>query len=70
MHSSYVPRRREWQEAIIEQIKANNQDPFELTWTYGVGKRDTYMVDLKALVQTNTKSGKQRAIRPAWMVLG
>ena len=67
---STVPRRREWQEAIIAQAIAKNQEPFELPWQWGWGRKDLYDIDLKAMVQTNTQSKNQPAIRPAFEIVG
>ena len=77
MHSSYmfafsmVPRRREWQEAILDEVKAKNKKPFELPWQWGWGKNKAlYEIDLQAMVQTNTQSNTQRAIRPVFEIVG
>ena len=65
-----VPRRREWQEAILEQVKVGNKEPFELPWQWSWGKKDLFEIDLQAMVQTNTPNKTQRAIRPVSEIVG
>ena len=64
-----VPRRREWQEAILDEVKAKNKMPFELPWQWGWSKKELYKIDLQAMVQTNTSSGNPRAIRPVFEIV-
>ena len=67
---SMVPRRREWQEAILEQVKVGNKEPFELPWQMSWGTQALFDFDLQAMVQTNTRNGSQRAIRPVSEIVG
>ena len=67
---SMAPRRREWQEAILEQVKVGNKEPFELPWQMSWGRQTLFDIDLQAMVQTNTRNWSQRAIRPVSEIVG